>query len=117
MLRVLAIALVFLMSSKALAENWRCVRPPFSGTGLVEEAFLRIGDTLVNERWGTTYTVLEDNEDALIAVWSNSDPQDGPGIIGSLILIDKRSGEYTYGHHRVPSAGEERSITGHCRAV
>lgn len=92
------------------SENWTCAYSAYYGGGMVVR-YIREGADLVDERFLVRYRIIEDTPEGLIAVWSGAD---GSGISTAVILIDKRSGEFTRSNATVPNHQGDGSISGSC---
>ena len=110
---------LFLATSTAQAqvdESWTCAYSAYYGGGMVVR-FLRDGPELVDERFQVRYRIVQDTPEALIAMWSDSGVASdaaGPGISSAVILIDKRTGDFTRSNATVPNQEGDQPISGTC---
>ena len=93
------------------SESWTCASAAYYGGGMVVR-YLREGDDLVDERFRVRYRIVQDTPEGLIAVWS--DAPAAFGISSAVILIDKRTGDFTRSNATVPNQQDDHPISGSC---
>lgn len=98
-----------------VSENWTCAYSAYYGGGMVVR-FLREGSELVDERFRVRYHIVQDTPESLIALWSDAraDEPAAAGISSAIILIDKRTGDFTRSNATVPNQQGDRPISGTC---
>lgn len=97
-----------------VGETWTCAYSAYYGGGMVVR-FHHEGSELVDERFQVRYRIVQDTPDALIALWSDARaPSEGPGISSAILLIDKRTGDFTRSNATVPNQHGDQPISGTC---
>lgn len=117
--RALLFVAAIAVAASAHAQDWTCSYPGYGTDRLVIVRYLREGDFLVEERFRVRFRILEDTPEGVVAAWSyaarETDPN-GPGIMGTIIAINKETGDFSTGHVRVPAERTDRTVSGRCIA-